>query len=204
MPNWCSTDYNISRPKSMGGIKPLYDFIKKTIEEECKTPNDCRIWLGDIVEKGLGVNPEDGPYECRGWVSDVQLQSDEEFSFYTDTAWGPMNEMWFDLCKKYVPGATIYYNAEEPGCCVYATNNPDYEGKYVVDSWNDEYKSIWDASESDVRNIVKEVTGEDTSKDKMEDINDVLKLLYEGDYDISINPWDYDPEQPDYEQEAVA
>lgn len=193
MPNWCSTDFRIVRQESDGGIKPLYDFIKKDMYEKC----NGRLWLGDLVEKGLDTDPAKGKYLCRGHIYDVSLYSDEEICICTETAWEPSTELFFDLCKKFVPGATVYYIAEEPGCGVYCTNDPDYEGKYCVDSRNDKVESIGDASEKDVRGIVAKVTGKNAETG---DIDSILRFLDEDDYDLSINPWNYEPEQPNYEE----
>ena len=65
---------------------------------------------------------------------------DDQLKIMTETAWGPMNEVFDLICKKF-PGLTYYYQAEEPGCELYWSN--DTEGlhfcKYLVRLCKDGY-----------------------------------------------------------------
>ena len=56
--------------------------------------------------------------------------------FNTETAWGPMNEV-FKLVKSIYPSLEIYYQAEEDANGVFITN--DSEGAYFTDRFRIEY-----------------------------------------------------------------
>lgn len=42
------------------------------------------------------------------------------------------------LAEKYAPSAEILFTAEEPGCELYETNDPQYIGQWVVHCWEEE------------------------------------------------------------------
>ncbi|MBQ6128714.1 MAG: hypothetical protein IJI51_03550 [Lachnospiraceae bacterium] len=189
MPNWCSTDITIRRAKEQGA-KPLFDLIEKWQREGTKIKNSWdNQWLGLLVEKGLGANPLSHEYECRGMFYDLELSPDEEeITVRTETAWCPMLKMWIHLIDRHLPGDKLIYVAEECGCEIYQTNDPEYEGMYYIDSWG-EVETKWIADEKAVRQTVNKLTGKDVSK---MDIDKVIKLVsFEG-HEVSIHKWDYD------------
>lgn len=195
MPNWCFTSYTVTRSKAEGGIEPLFKFIEKTINEPNRIKTDFgNEWLGDLVEKGLGVNYDQ--YPCRGRLTYLEENNEEQMTFETETAWSPMPDMFFDLCKVFVPGAEIIFTAEEPGMGEYITNDPVYNGLFIIDSSNDDIESNFEATEQDVRDLVIKLAGESPDWEKIEN---VIQALREGDYNISINAWDYEDIGPNYE-----
>ncbi len=127
MPNWCDTTYTVTGEKEK--VKQLYDLITKLN----KQPGD--LWMGDI-SNALGGTEDD---TARGWLyeMDEQLSPDETmFHIAFQTAWGePSN--WREFVQQ-AADVTIYYMATEPGGGVYLTNDPDIEGKWLVEE-NDPY-----------------------------------------------------------------
>ncbi len=184
MPNWCYTSMTIEG----NDAKNLYDNIVKWQNEGTEIENSWgNEWLGLLVEKGLNTDPVNGKYECRGCFTLDSFDNDM-FQVYTETAWGPMMAMWSDLIETYCPTSELLYSAEEPGCGVYVTNDPDLEGKYCLDSWDDEIESIWDATEDDIREAMSKATGEDTSNMGIRE----LVCLYDDEVpDFSFNAWEY-------------
>ena len=123
MPNWCSTAYAIEGDAKE--VKSLYDLMKGLQErEEPSVPNGFgTVWLGCLVD-ALGENWEE--VLCRGSWCDLQFDG-RVLTFNTETAWSPCNEMFDMVCKKY-PTLSYFYRSEEPGNCLYCTN--DEEGRY--------------------------------------------------------------------------
>lgn len=195
MSNWCFTSYTVTKSKAEGGIEPLFKFIEETINKECLTKNGFgNNWLGDLIERGLKTSYEE--YDCRGTVDYLEKCSEEQVIFETKSAWGPTPDMFFDLCKVFVPGAEITFTAEEPGMGEYITNDPVYNGLFIIDSSNDDIESNFEATERDVRDLVIKLAGESPDWEKIEN---VIQALREGDYNISINAWDYEDIGPNYE-----
>lgn len=161
MPNWCYTSISIESDKE-NGVKPLYDKIVEWQKEGTKIKNSWdNNWLGLLVEKGLGVDPvKSNEYPCRGQFYDLQINQDgTQMTCGTETAWGPMNELWLALIDKYIPEAKLIYTAEESGMCVYISNDPDMFGKYYIDSWG-KIEPEWIADEGDVRDVALEIFNE--------------------------------------------
>lgn len=120
MPNWCYTDISIYHKDN----NKLKKFFNKLEEWRTKSylKNDFDTyslgWLGNIVgNSGLAKWGErkDGshdfvpPISCRGSIQSCELL-DHHIVICTETAWGPMLEMWQLLCDKYLPGAELYYS----------------------------------------------------------------------------------------------
>ena len=89
-------------------------------------------WLGCLVAK-LGADWHE--VYCRGSWSDLDWNG-SILRFNTETAWGPMNEV-FKLIKSIYPSLEIYYQAEEDMMGVFITNDTD--GHYFKDRFRIEY-----------------------------------------------------------------
>ena len=149
MPNWCSTNIEFSGPEK--DIKKLYEFIDNKNGEQVpniKTDFGAR-WLGYYL---LRVGLSDERYSCRGSVTDLNKISTtgnvSKFQIQTETAWGPMIQMWLAIIQKLeLSGIQITYSAVEPGCEVYQTNDPEKVRLYVVDLYDEDEidKKIVDA-----------------------------------------------------------
>ena len=201
MPNWCYTNITIVH-NDKDKLKAFFDKVEEWRKKPYKT-NDFDTytlgWLGNIVgNSGLAVwtKKENGREDfvpsisCRGSLQSFELM-DGQINLNTETAWGPMLEIWKLLCDKYLPGAEIYYTAEESGNCLYQTNDPDVIGKYYIDIWEppeefEDEESMYDAEEDVTIDFLQRVLN--TSE------KDIGKLLSMAD-DIddpwfSINKWD--------------
>lgn len=131
MPNWCYNQEVIIGPEDE--IRPLYNDLSKWTSEEYIENGFGTEWLGHIVARGINESREYENYACRGKIIDLfepeKTDDDSEYkiSFSSETAWGPMPEMWHALLEKRAPNCRYYYYAEEPGCEIYCSNDVEHE-----------------------------------------------------------------------------
>ena len=129
MPNWASTAY-VFKAKNQEQAKDLYEKIDSLSKmTEPLVPNGFgKLWMGCLVNLFGG---DWNKVYCRGEIIDYDLTADH-VSISCETAWGEMPEFRHFIEQQY-PGSKIYYQVEESGNCVYATN--DAEGEYFKDRY---------------------------------------------------------------------
>lgn len=135
MPNWASTEYKF-KAKDQEQAKDLYDKIGSLAEmEEPLVENGFgKLWMGCLVHL-LGGDWK--KVYCRGYIIDYNL-TDDHVSIECETAWDEMPEFRHFLEQQY-PGSKIYYQVEECGNCIYATNDADgefFKDRYSLDSYD--------------------------------------------------------------------
>lgn len=126
--NWCSSSYVLVG--SADEVKELYGIMKKLERrKKASVENGFGItWLGCLVD-ALGEDWK--KVSCRGeW--NVVSKRGNTLRFTTETAWGPCNQVFDLICRKY-PSIRYYFQSEEPGMVEYLTN--DKEGKYFKDKY---------------------------------------------------------------------
>ena len=132
MPNWCYTSVVVDGKRKE--VQSL--FSKMNNLENRKKPlvdnSFGKNWLGCLVVK-LGGDWE--KIYCRGSWSDLDWNG-AILRFNTETAWGPMTEV-FKFIKSVYPSLEIYWQAEEDGNGVFITN--DTEGCYFRDRYRIEH-----------------------------------------------------------------
>ena len=175
MPNWCYTNIVINHHNKT----KLEELSKKIIEWSHKDFCDNGFhdgWLGNIVGNSGIANPldKDSP-RCRGTLTSIYYEH-EQINISTETAWAPMMQMWVMLCNKYLPDADIWFSAEEPGCELFESNDPDVIGKYYIDIWEppeefENEESMWDAGEDVAIDFLQRVLKTDEK-----DINKLLEM----------------------------
>lgn len=123
-------------------------------------------WLGCLVD-ALGGDWNE--VSCRGDWNSLEMIGDT-LRFTTETAWAPCNET-FDLVCKKIPSLHYYYQTEEPGMAIYATN--DSEGKYFPDKYHvelntpeDEFYSEYFAELSAVFEWLEKISGKEVKSEK--------------------------------------
>lgn len=201
MPNWCYTNINICH-NDKNKLKDFFDKVEEWRKKPYKT-NDFDTyslgWLGNIVgNSGLAEwkVKENGREDfvpsisCRGSLQTFELH-ENSINIDTETAWGPMLEMWRLLCDKYLPGADIYYTAEESGNGLYQTNDPNVDGTYYIDIWEppeefEDEESMYEAEESDAIEFLQRVLHtEETDINKLIDMADSIDDPW-----FSIHKWE--------------
>ena len=93
-----------------------------------------KLWMGCLVHL-LGGDWK--KVYCRGEIIDYNL-TDDHVSIECETAWGEMPEFRHFLEQQY-PDSKIYYQVEECGNEVYATNDTDgeyFKDRYCLDSYD--------------------------------------------------------------------
>jgi hypothetical protein len=182
MPNWCFSEISITGDKKELSI--LKDNLEKAKIHKGTENSFGEGWLGNIVEY-LGYDYNSIP--CRGSITDYNYL-DNEIILTTETAWGPIMKPILMLVDKFAPNSQTLYFSEEPGCCIFCTNDPDIVGKYRLDVWDDRI---------DIDDWVYEPQSQDDLKDWLEELlhkkDGFNRLLKEAskEYDFSINKYEY-------------
>ena len=178
MPNWCYTSYVID-----GKRKEVQSLFSKmnNLERRKKSLVDNgfgKTWLGNLVTK-LGADWQ--KVYCRGSWSDLDWNG-SILRFNTETAWGPMTEV-FKFIKTIYPSLEIYYMAEEDGNGVYCSN--DVEGRYFRDRYRIEYDCDYEyfTTIEGVLGYVSGIIGKEVST--------------KADMEAAINEWNGDQEDDD-------
>ena len=188
MPNWCYTNITINH-ESETEVEKLEKFIDEWTSKDYMPNGFDNKWLGNIV-LGSGVGTVDTNIEtdlrCRGTIIDY-YRNGNQLVINTETAWTPMLQMWVKILEKYLPNAELIYNADECGFDINDTNDPDLVGKYILDYYGDgDIESDWEASEETVRKTLQELLNTEET-----DVEKLIHMVYEDDYDISVRKWEY-------------
>lgn len=128
MANICSNDYHFIFSDAEKAKKFL-DFVKTS---------DCE---GSVYEMGIRANIEDAENrDVREWVQSAYVVSPtapNKIGVMTDSKWTPCPNAWEDIAKTFDENVIVYYEAEEPGQEIYASNDPDYVGRFIIDVCDD-------------------------------------------------------------------
>lgn len=133
MPNWCYTQYRFE-----GDVQKLYDYIETATSRNFMENGFGTSWLGNLVLAAGEYTEEDMRAqtvpECRGWIDSYMLKNGY-LIVETETAWGPMHDVW-DYVIEYLEADISYlYYADEPSCEIHETN--DSEGRWGDNSGYD-------------------------------------------------------------------
>lgn len=189
MPNWCYTNITISHENETE-VEKLEKFVDKWTSKDHMDNGFGHKWLGNIV-LGSGVGTIDTGKEtdlrCRGTIIDY-YRSGNELVISTETAWTPMLQIWVKVIDKYLPGGELIYSTDEGGFDINDTNDPELVGKYILDYYGEDesIESDWEADEDTVRVVLQKLL--DTTET---DVEKLINIAFENDYDISIRKWEY-------------
>ena len=116
-----------------------------------------KLWMGCLVN--LLSGDWDKVY-CRREIIDYN-HTDDHVSISCETAWDEMPEFRHFVEQQY-PGSKIFYQVEECGNCVYATNDTDGEffpDRYCLDSYDglEYFETIEEAAKYIEERIGKEL-----------------------------------------------
>ena len=184
MSNYCATYIRIvGLYKEMKLLYTVLDWAKE------KVPNG---WIGEIGNLLGVVDVIDGCAYRRGTKESVSCRSHIEQVNFDETevgisvgdAWAPQLAVYVMLQEKFAPHCKLLYVAEEPGCDLYATNDPDYIDKLIVDVEDGE--SLWYVDEEEAKKYLQDLL--QSKSDSMEELAD---LAYDDDtHYISIHKFD--------------
>lgn len=155
MPNWCYSMYKAVGDKEQ--LRKLHDtmYELECMEESLHENGFGTTWLGNLVIK-LGEDWE--KVYCRGSWDNLLMEGDEYFSFTVESAWGELNEVR-KLIEKHFPGVKLYYQCEEPGMCIYQTNDDTGEHfpeRYLF--WIEDGENLYHRTLEDLIKDVEEIT----------------------------------------------
>lgn len=143
MPNWCLTSYVITGREDE--VATVYKTLTKMKERKSLLPNDWgSMWVGNIVRL---LNKDWQKVYCRGWITDFEQVTPNRINLSVESAWGELDEVR-QLVLMNSESLKIYYQAEEPGMCIFRTNDADgtyFPERWLLD-WNDEKNNtyIWE------------------------------------------------------------
>lgn len=128
MANICSNDYHFIFSDAEKAKKFL-DFVESFDHD------------GSVYEMGIKANIEDAENrDVREWVQSAYVVSPtapNEIGVVTDSKWTPYPNAWEDIAKTFDENVIVHYETEEPGCGIYASNDPDYVGHFIIDVCDD-------------------------------------------------------------------
>lgn len=159
MPNWASTSY-VFKGANEKQAQDLYDKIDSLSKmKEPVEPNGFGLsWMGCLV---ILLGGDIDKVYSRGEIIDYNLNGNL-VSFDCETAWDEMPEFRHFLEQQY-PDSKIYYQVEDCGNCVYATNDADgeyFKDRYCLDSYDglEYFETIEEAAEYIGETIGKKLT----------------------------------------------
>lgn len=181
MSDWCSSEIYINHNNKNGELKRLKDLIEEWAGCITEENHFVSSPLSNVVfNSGIGTD-----LSYKGTIENIDLYSDQ-LHISTETAWVPMLKMWQRIVDRYLPEAKITYTAQESGYNLYATNDPEYEGYYNIDSLDDSIvESNFCATEQDTIKALQKYLKSDKSN-----INELMKDFEDlSAEDIFIGKW---------------
>lgn len=73
--------------------------------------------------------------DVREWIEDKEV-SGNSVRISTESKWTPCPNAWRDIARTFDEDVEVFYEAEEPGCGIFNSNDPEFVGKYVYDFWD--------------------------------------------------------------------
>ena len=184
MANRCFNEYWITC-ENQEKAKKLCDFLNSQVENK-------QNYLDEVMKAiNLSIDPNK---DYRDYIDSIPYigRDHQTVIFTTDSAWTPNPNTWNLICKKFDPNAKLLYYAEEPGCKIFASNNPKILLKYFIDI--SLKKSEWYGlyEEKEVIGILQLIL---STKD--DNINHLIDLVHQKDfgeeYFVNIYPIEYTP-----------
>ena len=134
MPNWASVTYEcVGDSKHIGLLHEALKYIDS--RKTSLVPNGFgKWWLGNLVTR-LGGNWED--YPCRGDITCYSLENETTLMIWQNTAWGEQEGVR-RIIEEKLPSIKVYFQEEEPGCGLFATNSFEhFLERYLLDSYDE-------------------------------------------------------------------
>ena len=184
MANRCFNEYWITC-ENQEKAKKLCDFLNSQVENK-------QNYLDEVMKAiNLSIDPNK---DYRDYIDSIPYigRDHQTVIFTTDSAWTPNPNTWNLICKKFDPNAKLLYYAEEPGCKIFASNNPKILLKYFIDISlkNSEWYGLYE--EKEVIGILQLIL---STKD--DNINHLIDLVHQKDfgeeYFVNIYPIEYTP-----------
>lgn len=116
--------------------------------------------------------------DVREWIGAKEILMNS-VKVDTESKWTPCPNAWRDIAKTFDESVKVLYEAEEPGCEIYSSNDPELVGKYVYDFWDMPEGSICshccDAGVADEQQVIAIL--QDALDTKVQDLETLLNLI---------------------------
>lgn len=90
----------------------------------------------DVYDLGIAAKIDRAKErDVREWIDNKEI-SKNVVNVCSESKWTPCPNAWRDIARTFDENVEVYYEAEEPGCEIFASNDPEFVGKYIYDFWN--------------------------------------------------------------------
>ena len=135
MPNWCYS--NVEIVGSEASIDRLEKEFDLALSKDRIRTDFSKEWLGNLLLH-IGMSKDEvlnGDVRCRGAVTYFAREAKDRLVMDTETAWVPHMQCIKMFVDHYADDAAIFYRAEEPGCCLFWSNDDEYIGHVFIDHY---------------------------------------------------------------------
>lgn len=121
--------------------KKFFDFIGDG-------SSDCSG--NSVYNLGIAAKIENAEHrDIREWIDDKDI-SDSSVRVNTQSKWTPCPKAWRDIARTFDESVEVFYEAEEPGCEIFDSNDPEFVGKYVFDFWGGDDELVICCEDSEI------------------------------------------------------
>ena len=151
MPNWCFSRVQITGPENE--IKVLNDEFEKAFKIDQVENSWGKTWLGNLV---LHLKKDWQEIPCRGEICYYDHSEPDKISLDVETAWAPLLRPIILMVDEYAPNADIIYTAEEPGCCLFVSNDPEVAGRICIETEEEDLEDyeLWGLTKDQYKDMM--------------------------------------------------
>lgn len=150
--------------------KRFFDFIGDG-DLDCSNNSVYNLGIAAKIERAK-------ERDVREWI-DSEGISRNIVNVYSESKWTPCPNAWRDIARTFDEDVKVFYEAEEPGCEIFNSNDPEFVGKYVYDFWDLPEGAIashcCDAGVADEEQMTKILQG--ALSTKIQDLETLLNLI---------------------------
>lgn len=127
----------------------------------------------------------------REWIDDSEI-SKNVVKVYSESDWVPFPKAWRDIARTFEDSVEVFYKAEEPGCGIFKSNDPEFVWKYVYNFW-DVPRESEEAGVVDKQKLIEML--QMALGTTNQDLNVLLRLIHEKGFNgiLSVHEIEYLP-----------
>lgn len=168
MANICNTYVKIY--SSQENLKRIFEELKVALKSDDSWPNTR--WVGRLLEHIGKTKEEIESVTTSGWIKYVGLDTGE-LEIDIDSKWTPVLLPIVLFAENYCgEDYSIFYVADESGCNLHCTNDPDYLDTWCLDGYADGIIDRYDDhvggySSSEMKRVLEDLTGETGTNEEL-------------------------------------
>lgn len=113
-----------------------YKFVFEDEEKAKKFFNFINGEATSVYNLGIAAKIKNAEKrDVREWVNNSEVLKNS-VRVDTESKWTPCPKTWRDIAQTFDKSVGVFYEAEEPGCEIYDSNDPEFVGKYAYDFWD--------------------------------------------------------------------